>query len=76
MSMNGIEGAAVQSVAGRPPEKVLRHIGVTEPQERVDDKTPEASAAMNPPRKVSLQIYNSHGEVVPSPSTAGTDFKA
>ncbi len=76
MSMNGVEGAAVHSVAGRPPEKILRHVGVTEPQERLDEKREEPAEAMSPPHQVSLQIYNSHGEVVSTPSTSGTDFKA
>jgi len=76
MNVSSAEGAAVQTLAGRPPEQMLKHIGDAEPRARLEDAKDQAASPSGSPGRVPVQIYNSHGQIIQTPQASGTDFKA
>ncbi len=76
MTSNGVVSGAGQTVAAVPMERVTEHA----PAKTVKAQMPEERATsprMNEPaRQLPLQVYNSHGEVVPSPSSPQADLTA
>ena len=76
MTSNGVAGGAIQTLSAVPPERVSEHTTVKtvkaqKPEPKVED------ARMNEPsRHIPAQVYNSHGEVIPSPSSPETDLTA
>lgn len=76
MTSNGVASSAMQALATTPLERVSEHAASRAVKEVVHrDKEPVAQV-VDRPEQVPAQVYNSKGQLVPAPSTSGTDFRA
>ncbi|MBP1691886.1 MAG: hypothetical protein H6Q32_1238 [Bacteroidetes bacterium] len=76
MTSNGVAGGAVQTLAGVPPERVSEHTTVKTVKAQMPETRDEDARVNEPARQIPVQVYNSHGEVIPSPSSPETDVTA
>jgi hypothetical protein len=77
MTSNGIASAATQAHAyPQQPGRIAEVATVKTAQtERTGETEAVAESAESRPG-IPSQIYNNHGQVVPSPGSGGTDFTA
>jgi hypothetical protein len=76
MTSNGVAGGAIQTLSAVPPERVSEHTTVkTVKAQKLEPKVEDARVN-EPARQIPVQVYNSHGEVIPSPSSPETDMTA
>ncbi len=77
MTSNGIASAATQAHAyPQQPGRLAETAQVkTEQNERAGEME-AINESMEARPSVPNQIYNNHGQVIPSPGSGGTDFKA
>ncbi len=76
MTSNSVASGAVQVLAGVPPERVSEHTTVRTVKAQLPERKPEDARLHEPAPHIPVQVYNSHGEVIPSPSSPETDFTA
>jgi hypothetical protein len=76
MTSNGVVSGAGQAAAAVPIERVTEHTPAKTVKAQIPDQR-EASPRVNEPaRQLPVQVYNSHGEIVPNPSSPQTDLSA
>ncbi len=73
MTSNSVAGGAVQALAGVPPERVSEHTTVKTVKAQMPESREENARVNEPAHQIPVQVYNSHGEVIPSPSSPETD---
>lgn len=76
MTSNSVAGGAVQAYAAVPPERVSEHATVKTVKAQLPEPKVEDARVNEPARHIPAQVYNSHGEVIPSPSSPETDVTA
>jgi hypothetical protein len=76
MTSTGVVSGASQTAAAVPTEGVTEHTTAKTVKAQIPDER-EASPRVNEPaRQLPVQVYNSHGEIVPDPSSPQTDLTA
>lgn len=76
MTSNGVVSGAGQTMAAVPMERVTEHTAAKTVKARIPDERETSPRVNEPARQLPVQVYNSHGEVVPSPSPPQTDLTA
>jgi hypothetical protein len=77
MTSTGVVSRAGQAAAAVPMERVTEHTPAKTVKAQIPDQRDEASPRVNEPaRQLPVQVYNSHGEIVPNPSSPQTDLSA
>jgi len=76
MTSNGVAGGAIQTLSAVPPERVSEHTTVKTVKAQMLEPKVEDARVNEPARQIPAQVYNSHGEVIPSPSSPETDITA
>jgi hypothetical protein len=76
MTSNGVVSGAGQTMAAVPMEKVTDHTATKTVKAQIQDEQETSSRVSEPAHQLPVQVYNSHGEVVPSPSSPQTDLTA
>jgi len=76
MTSNGIVSGAGQTVAAVPMERVTEHAPAKTVKAPMTEERGTSPRMNEPARQLPVQVYNSHGEVVPSPSSPQADLTA
>jgi hypothetical protein len=76
MTSNGVASGAGQTIAAVPVERVSEHASAKTVKAQIPDEVENSPRVSEPARQLPVQVYNSHGEVVPSPSSPQTDLTA
>jgi hypothetical protein len=76
MTSNSVAGGAVQTLSAVPPERVSEHTTVKTVKAHLLEPKVEDARVNEPARQIPVQVYNSHGEVIPSPASPETDMTA
>jgi hypothetical protein len=76
MTSNSVAGGAVQTFSAVPPERVSEHTTVKTVKAQMPEPKVEDARVNEPAKQIPTQVYNSHGEVIPSPSSPETDITA
>lgn len=77
MTSNGIASAATQAHAyPLQPGRLAETAAVKTAQTEDKGKTEVVATSTETVPSVPTQIYNNHGQVIPSSGSGGTDFKA
>jgi hypothetical protein len=74
MTSTGVVGGAGQAAAVVPIERVTDHAAAKTVKAQIPDQQEATPRVNEPARQLPVQVYNSHGEVVPSPSSPQTDL--
>jgi len=76
MTSNGVVSGAGQIMAAVPMERVTEHTTAKTVKAQIPDERESTPRVNEPAQQLPVQVYNSHGEVVPSPSSPQTDLTA
>lgn len=76
MTSNGVAGGAIQTFSAVPPERVSEHATAKTVKAQLPEPKVEDARMNEPVQRIPAQVYNSHGEVIPSPSSPETDITA
>lgn len=76
MTSNSIASGAIQTMAVTPPDRVSEHSPVKTVKAQIPEQKEKLPQVNEPAKQLPVAVYNSHGEVVPSPSSPLTDFTA
>jgi hypothetical protein len=76
MTSNGVVSGAGQAIAAVPMERVTEHAPAKTVKAQIPDERETSPRVNEPARQLPVQVYNSHGEVVSSPSSPQTDLTA
>jgi hypothetical protein len=76
MTSTGVVSGAGQAMAAMPMEKVTDHSAGKTVKAQIQDAHETSPRVSEPAHQLPVQVYNSHGEVVPSPSSPQADLTA
>ncbi len=76
MTSNSVVSGVGQTGAAVPMERVTEHTPAKTVKAQIPDERDTSPRVSEPAHQLPVQVYNSHGEVVPSPSAPETDFTA
>jgi len=76
MTSNSIASGAVQTMTVMPPERFSEHSSVKAVKAQIREQKEELPRVNEPAKQLPVAVYNSHGEIVPSPSSPSTGFTA
>lgn len=66
-----VESAALQAIGGSQQSSAVRVL-----RNEMQEQKELVSEIINGPQQVASQIYNSHGQVIPTPSGSSVDMRA
>ena len=76
MTSNSIASGAIQTMTVTPPERVSEHSPVKAVKAQIREQKEELPRVNEPAKQLPVAVYNSHGQIVPSPSSPSTGFTA
>lgn len=76
MTSTGIVSGAGQTMAVVPMERVTEHTPAKTVKAQIPDQREPSPRLNEPAKQLPVQVYNSHGEVVRSPSSPQMDLTA
>jgi hypothetical protein len=76
MTSNSIASGALQTMAVTPPERVSEHSPAKTVKAQIPEQKEELSRVNEPAKQLPVAVYNSHGEIVPSPSSPSAGYTA
>jgi hypothetical protein len=76
MTSNSVVSGAGQTAVAVPMERVTEHAPSKTVKAQIPDEKEISPRVSEPAHQLPAQVYNSHGEVVPTPSPPEADFTA
>ena len=69
-------GGVIESAAARPLVDVQQGIALRVMKDQMSEQKDLVAEIINGPEQIASQIYNGHGQIVPTPSGSSVDARA